>query len=68
MAIPTELQTKLKEDGRGLFERFRALAPPHPKVSIQRWSVRRVGLTAALGAGALTLGWVMVTSLLAGLP
>jgi hypothetical protein len=68
MAIPTELQTKLKEDGRDLLDRFRALAPPYPKISIQRWSIRRVGLTVALVAGMIILGEIMVTSLLAGLP
>jgi hypothetical protein len=45
LAIPTELQRHLKEDGRGLVEEFKRLAPPHPPVSIQRWSARRIALT-----------------------
>ena len=38
MAIPTELQRYLKEDGRDLVGRFKELAPHHAPVSIQRWS------------------------------
>ena len=51
MAIPTELQRYLKEDPRDLIGRFQELAPPHPPIAIQRWSVRRV----ALAAGALVV-------------
>jgi len=46
MAIPTELQRYLKEDPRDLIGRFQELAPPHPSIAIQRWSVRRVTLAA----------------------
>jgi len=56
MAIPTELQRHLKEDDRDLVGRFKELAPPHPKISIQRWSFRRLGLTAAVLAGVLVTG------------
>lgn len=56
MAIPTELQAHLKEDPRDLIGRFRELAPHHPPVSIQRWSLRRIGLTAACAAGVLLVG------------
>jgi len=47
MAIPTELQRHLKEDPRDLVAEFKRLAPPHRPVSIQRWSMQRIGLTAA---------------------
>ena len=58
MAIPTELQRHLKEDERDLIGRFRELAPHHDKISIQRWSFRRVGLTIITVVGvALTLVW-----------
>jgi hypothetical protein len=53
MAIPTELQRYLKEDERDLIGRFRELAPPYPKISIQRWSFRRVALIAGLLLGAV---------------
>jgi hypothetical protein len=55
MAIPTELQRYLKEDPRDLVAEFRALAPPRPPISIQRWSSRRIGLTVAVVGGTLVL-------------
>src|SRR5207249_8769163 len=55
MAIPTELQRYLKNDSRDLVGEFRALAPPHPPVSIQRWSARRVGLTLMVVVGSAVL-------------
>jgi hypothetical protein len=48
MAIPTELRRYLKEDPRDLIAEFRALAPPRPPISIQRWSARRIGLTVSV--------------------
>ncbi len=46
----------MKRDGRALVARFRELAPNRPRVSIQRWSWRRLGLTlwVALVAAGLT--------------
>jgi hypothetical protein len=55
MAIPTESQRFLKEDRRDLVNQFRQLAPTHPKISIQRWSARRIGLTIAVVGGTLLL-------------
>jgi hypothetical protein len=58
MAIPTELQRYLKEDDRDLIARFKELAPAHPKISIQRWGIRRIALIAGLVLGALIVaGW-----------
>ena len=60
MAIPTELQRHLKEDERDLIGRFKELAPPYPKISIQRWSVRRIALIAGLLLGAVIVAaWVV---------
>ncbi len=57
MAIPTELQRYIKEDGRDLIGEFKRLAPTYPAISIQRWSVRRIALTAAaLGALLFVVG------------
>jgi hypothetical protein len=56
MAIPTELQRYLKEDERDLIGRFKALAPPSPKISIQRWSLRRIALIGGLLLGAVAIG------------
>jgi hypothetical protein len=67
LTIPTELQAKLKGDGRPLLDRFRQLAPAHPPVSIQRWSTQRLLLTAAAALGALLLTGLFVDSLRAGL-
>ena len=55
MAIPTELQRYLKEDDRDLIARFKDLAPPHPQISIQRWSFRRIGLIAAVLIGGIVI-------------
>ena len=44
VASPTQLRNFMKRDGRDLLEQFRAMAPPRPRVRIQRWSFRRVGL------------------------
>ena len=44
----------LKDDGRDLVERFRDVgARRRPPVRIQRWSLRRLGLTATVLVGAL---------------
>jgi tRNA A-37 threonylcarbamoyl transferase component Bud32/membrane-associated phospholipid phosphatase len=45
VASPSQLRTVLKADGRDLVARFRAMTPPRPPISVQRWSVRRVLLT-----------------------
>jgi tRNA A-37 threonylcarbamoyl transferase component Bud32/membrane-associated phospholipid phosphatase len=55
VASPTQLQTEMKRDDRDLLAEFRALAPEREPIKIQRWSLRRVGLTA----------WVLALSLLA---
>jgi hypothetical protein len=53
VASPTQLRAELKRDGRDLLTRFRELAPKRTPVAIQRWSVRRVLLTAVVLAGLL---------------
>ena len=67
LAIPTQVSEKLKEDGRPILERFRELAPDRPPVSIQVWSVRRVGLTVAAVVGALALAAMVWATLAIGL-
>jgi tRNA A-37 threonylcarbamoyl transferase component Bud32 len=49
LALPSQLRRMLKAQGRDLHAEFIRLlpAPPQP-VSIQRWSLRRVGLWAAI--------------------
>jgi tRNA A-37 threonylcarbamoyl transferase component Bud32/membrane-associated phospholipid phosphatase len=45
VASPTQLRAMLKADDRDLLREFRSLAPARKPVRIQRWSLRRVGLT-----------------------
>ncbi|HVD71924.1 MAG TPA: RIO1 family regulatory kinase/ATPase [Actinomycetota bacterium] len=60
VASPTQLRSMMKDDGRDLLEEFRALAPARDEVRIQRWSLRRVGLTVtALLALLFTLGLIV---------
>jgi membrane-associated phospholipid phosphatase len=67
LAIPTELQSRLKADPRPILDRFKELAPPHAKVSIQSWSARRIGLTAVAVIATVALAGLFVASLAAGL-
>ena len=62
VASPTQLRTMLKDDGRDLAERFQALAPTRPQVRIQRWSLRRIGLTATVFVGALVFLALIATN------
>ncbi len=56
VASPTQLRSMMKADGRDLLTEFRALAPPRRPVVIQRWSVRRIALTAGVAmAGAFAV-------------
>ena len=48
MTSPSQLRTMLKGDTRDLLAAFRALAPSRPPIKIQRWSMRRIGLTFAV--------------------
>ena len=67
LAIPTELQRHLQRDPRDLIGEFRALAPSYPKVSIQRWSPQRIGLTLAAVAGIVVVVLASVTVIRWGL-
>jgi hypothetical protein len=51
----------MKKSGRDLVAEYRAMAPHRDPIAIQRWSVRRIGVTAItalmlLVALALALG------------
>jgi tRNA A-37 threonylcarbamoyl transferase component Bud32 len=56
VASPTQLRNELKEDGRDLLAKFRAMAPARPPIGVQRWSAKRVLLIL----GALLLATVTV--------
>src|SRR5438477_13081922 len=61
ITIPSQPRTEIRKDGRDLVGAFRALAPPSAPIRIQRWSLRRLGVTV----GAI-LGGVIAISLLWG--
>jgi serine/threonine protein kinase len=63
MTSPSQLRSMLKGDTRDLLEEFRRLAPPHPPIKVQRWSVRRVGLMTAVLFGAFLTLMVVLGSL-----
>jgi len=48
VASPTQLRAFIKRDPRDLLGEFRALAPARPPIALQRWSIKRVALAAAM--------------------
>jgi hypothetical protein len=63
--VPSQLRAELRKDGRDLVGAFRALAPARAPIRIQRWSVRRLGVTVGvlLGAAiAVSLVWGTLTT------
>jgi len=48
VASPTQLRAFMKRDPRDLLAEFRTLAPQRHPIVLQRWSVRRVTLAAAM--------------------
>ena len=48
VASPTQLRAFMKRDPRDLLGEFRKLAPQRQPIVLQRWSVRRVTLAAAM--------------------
>jgi membrane-associated phospholipid phosphatase len=67
LAVPTELQRLVKRDGRDLIGRFRSLAPRRKRISIQRWSLRRVTLIVGAALGAYVAVGLIFASLRGGL-
>jgi len=68
ITMPTQLRTRLRQDPRDLLGEFRRLAPSRAPVPIQVWTMRRIGLLAAvLAAGALAAVGVLAYGQIAGL-
>jgi len=68
VTVPGQLRALLRARDDDLVATLRALAPPRPPVAIQRWSLRRVALTASLALGAvLAVGLAVENLQLAGL-
>jgi hypothetical protein len=55
VTMPSQSRSMLRKDRRDLLARFRALAPSRPPVAIQRWSLRRVGLTVGMAIAVFLL-------------
>jgi membrane-associated phospholipid phosphatase/tRNA A-37 threonylcarbamoyl transferase component Bud32 len=47
VAIPTQLRSEMKASGKNTLATFRSMVPSRPPIAIQRWSLRRIGLTIA---------------------
>jgi tRNA A-37 threonylcarbamoyl transferase component Bud32 len=55
VASPSQLRSVMKHDGRDLLAQFRRLAPPRRAISLQRFSVKRVLLAAAVVFGLVVV-------------
>jgi tRNA A-37 threonylcarbamoyl transferase component Bud32 len=62
VASPTQLRQVLKKDGRDLVAEFRAMAPERPRLSIQRWTIRRIALSVAVVTAAVLAILVVVNN------
>jgi tRNA A-37 threonylcarbamoyl transferase component Bud32 len=65
ITVPSQLRAEIRKDGRDLVGAFRALAPARAPIRIQRWTLRRLAVTAAvlLGAAlAVSLLWANLTT------
>ena len=51
VASPTQLRAFMKRDPRDLLGEFRALAPRRRPIVLQRWSIRRISVAAAMFVG-----------------
>jgi hypothetical protein len=63
ITLPSQVRHEMKNDGRDLLAVFRGLAPPRPPIPIQRWSLRRIGLTIWVVVVAVVLGLLSIAYL-----
>lgn len=63
VTIPAQLRRLLRERAPDLVQRFTALAPGHPPISIQRWSGARIALTAGVLGVVLSASALLVVNL-----
>jgi hypothetical protein len=52
ITVPSQLRAEIRKDGRDLIGAFRTLAPARAPIRIQRWSIRRLGVTVGVLLGA----------------
>ena len=63
VTFPSQLRSAVRGGDQTVLEQFREIVPPRPPVSIQRWSLRRVGLTLWVAVLALALLAIFVSNL-----
>ncbi len=63
VTIPGQLKNQLGADGRDLVGEFRTLAPDRPRIPLQRWTLRRIGLALWLGSLAAAILFLGVGNL-----
>jgi tRNA A-37 threonylcarbamoyl transferase component Bud32/membrane-associated phospholipid phosphatase len=66
VTMPSQSRSLLRKDRRDLVARFRELAPQRSRISIQRWSWRRVALTTAVAVAAVVGAQVAVINVRGG--
>jgi serine/threonine protein kinase len=66
LTVPRQLRRMIEADGRDLPAQFRRLLPTRPRISIQRWSLRRVLLALATVGGAVAAVALVGLNLRAG--
>jgi hypothetical protein len=67
VTVPSQSRSSLaalkRTEGTDIVARFRQLAPPAEPISIQRWSTRRIVLTAATVLGLVVLVVLLVENI-----
>jgi tRNA A-37 threonylcarbamoyl transferase component Bud32 len=66
LTVPRQLQRRMDRTGRDLPAEFAALLPPHPRVRVQRWSMRRVLLALGTVGGVVAAVVLVAVNLRAG--
>jgi tRNA A-37 threonylcarbamoyl transferase component Bud32 len=66
LTLPRQLRRRLDDDERDLLGRFRGLLPPHARIRVQRWSLRRVLLAVGTVGGVVLALVVVALNLWAG--
>ncbi|RBY87727.1 RIO1 family regulatory kinase/ATPase [Blastococcus sp. TF02A-30] len=66
LTLPRQLRRRVEASGRDLLAEFQALLPPHPRIRVQRWSLRRVLLALATVGGVVLAVVVAALNLRAG--
>ena len=67
VTVPGQLRTMVMADERPLAKEFSLRAPLRSRIPVQRWTLRRLALTAALiGAAAIAIGTAVLSLRIAG--